>query len=256
MYSGSVFVISSPLLAWIATQPNVRIRLFSSTLTANILVIIVCPLWICLGCHMPILMQIRNGVCGMDAVYKFIYAIYQLTLAGLLPPALMSIFSLLTIHSLHQRHANQERAKRRDRDLIRMVFAQVIVNISTCIPYSINLLYGAITYYVAGKSAQRLEIEAFVTFVAQFIIYLISVNSFYMFLFTSKRFRIDFINIVLRYWYKHILRRSEVTPFAGRMDATVTTEHRMTQTKKMVNSTTVKCISSRGILTTELEKRV
>jgi len=117
-------------------------------------------------------MNIRNSVCGMFDLYKLIYAIYQTIIIGILPPLLMSIFSILAIRSLHQRHDVWRRFKQRDRYLMRMVMAEVILNVFISIPYSINLAYGVGTYYDVDKSARRLEIEAFITFVTQFIIYL------------------------------------------------------------------------------------
>jgi uncharacterized membrane protein len=162
--------------------------------------------------HVPILMDIRDSVCGMFGLYKLIYAIYQVILVGILPPILMIIFSILTMHSLHQRHGTQTRLRQRDRYLMRMVIAEVIVNISTSIPYSINLLYGAATYNVVNKSMQRIEIESFISFLTQFLIYLISVAPFYLFLLTSKPFRNEFINILVQCWNKCIPRGVRIVP--------------------------------------------
>jgi len=195
-----------------ATQLNARIRLFSSFFTAKLLIVIVCPLWLCIACYMPIITELNNGVCAMNDSYKLMYAIYQLIFASILPPLLMSIFSILTIRSLRERHLTQLQAKRRDRDLICMVFAQVIMTICACIPYSMYLMYEAVTYYIVDKSKQRIELEAFLGFVAQFIIYLISVTSFYIFILTSKRFRTEFIDMITKYWYKYVIRRAFVTP--------------------------------------------
>ncbi|CAF4185303.1 unnamed protein product, partial [Adineta steineri] len=64
-----------------------------------------------------------------------------------LPPILMIIFSSLTIRNLWYRHTDQIRVRNRDRYLMRMLIAEVIIDIVTSIPYSINLVYGAITYY-------------------------------------------------------------------------------------------------------------
>jgi hypothetical protein len=110
----------------------------------------------------------------------------------------MFIFSVLTIRSLHHRHGNQVRTTQKDRDFMRMVVAEVIVNIFTSIPYSSNLVYGVITNNIARKSAQHLEIESFIFFLTQFIIYLLSVALFYLFFLTSKPFRTEFINILIK----------------------------------------------------------
>jgi hypothetical protein len=195
-----------------ATRTNVRIRSFNSVSMAMKLVFIMCGVWLVIAIHLPIFMTIRGGVCGMFGVYKFIYAIYQITLGGILPPTLMCIFSILTIRSLHQRHGARVRARQRDRYLLRMIVAEVMVNVFTSIPYSANLVYGAATYYIINKSAQRLEIESFISFVTQFLVYLLSVAPFYLFMLTSKPFRNEFINIVVKFWDKYILRRVRIVP--------------------------------------------
>jgi hypothetical protein len=205
-------VVFSCVDRFIVTRIDVRIRSLTSVSMAKKLVIILCVIWLLFPIHMPILMNIRGGVCGMFGLYKLIYAIYQILVAGILPPVLMSILSILTIRSLHQRHGALGRHRQIDRYLMRMVTAQVIVNIITSIPYSVNLLYGAITYYVVDKSAQRLEIEAFITFATQFLVFLISVASFYLFLLTSKRFRTDFFRVLVKGWNKYMLRRVQIIP--------------------------------------------
>jgi hypothetical protein len=194
------------------TRENIHARALSSVQMAMKLVFIICPVWLVAGIHLPILMHIQNGVCGMFGSYKLIYAFYQITLVSILPPTLMSIFSILTIRTLHQRHVAHVHARRRDRDLMRMVIAEVIVHVSTAIPYSSNLIYDAATYYVTNKSAQRLEIESFISFLTQFILYLVSVIPFYLFILTSKPFRKEFINIFVRCWDKYILRRVRIVP--------------------------------------------
>jgi hypothetical protein len=79
-------------------------------------VFITCIAFSLIAIHVPILMDIRSGVCGMFGLYKLIYTIYQIMVVGILPPVLMIIFSTLAIHSFHQRHGNQIQARQRDRD--------------------------------------------------------------------------------------------------------------------------------------------
>ncbi len=198
-----------------ATRTNVCIRSLSSVSIAIKLVFIMCAVWLVADIHMPILMYIRDGVCGMFGLYKLIYAIYQITLLSILPPVLMSIFSILTIlniRSFHQRRGIRARVRQRDRYLLRMVIAEVIVNIFTSVPYSANLVYGAATSYVTDKSVERLEIESFITFITQFLIVLISVAPFYLFMLTSKPFRNEFFKILVKCWNECIRRRVRIVP--------------------------------------------
>jgi hypothetical protein len=95
---------------------------------------------------------------------------------------------------------------------MRMVIAEVTVNIFTSIPYSSYLVYGAVTYHVVDKSTQRLHIEAFISFLTIFLIYLINAAPFYLFILTSKTFRNEFISILVKCWNKCILRQARIVP--------------------------------------------
>ena len=205
-------VISASADRFFVTRMNVRIRALSSPQIAIKSVFIICIASFVVGIHMPIFTDIRNNVCAMFGLYKLIFSIYEIIIVSILPPVLMIIFSTVAIHSLHQRHGNQINARQRDRDFMRMVIVEVIVNILTTMPFAADVVYGAVTYNVADKSPQRLEIEAFIFFIAQFLIYLISVTPFYIFIVTSKPFRKEFINIFVKCWNKNIIRRVQIIP--------------------------------------------
>ena len=196
---------------FLATRADARVRLLNSTALAKkllLIMIIGCPL---IAIHLPILIQIQNNVCSQFGIYKLIYAIYQLFIIGIVPHVLMSVFSILAIISLRQRHNSQQRAKRRDRYLARMVVVEVVLNVLTSVPYSINLIYGAVTYSTS-KTSERIQIESFITFVTTFQIYLVSVIPFYLFLLTAKPFRKEFFNVIGKYGCKCIFRHVQVTP--------------------------------------------
>jgi hypothetical protein len=195
-----------------ATRTDVRLHSLITVQMATKLVFIMCAICFVIAIHMPILKTIKNGVCNMFGLYAIIYSFYQIMVLAILPPVLMSIFSTLSIRSLHQRHGNQARARQRDRYLMRMVIGEVIVNIFTSIPYSSYLVYSSVTYYDVNKSAQRLQIESFISFFTQFFIYLISVAPFYLFILTSKTFRNEFLIILVKCWDKYILRRVRIVP--------------------------------------------
>ncbi|CAF3855328.1 unnamed protein product [Adineta steineri] len=214
------------------TRPNVRIRSLSSIPLAIKFILIMCVICSLIAIHLPILMDIRGGVCGMFGIYKFIYAIYQTSVIGIIPPVLMSIFSVLTIRSLRERHRdNPVRTRQRDRCLTRMVFAEIIASISVSIPYSSNLIYTAFTYYVVNKSPLRVEIESFITFFVLFLVYLISVIPFYLYILTSKTFRKEFISLFVNFWYKYIIRRVRIVPYNDQ-NTVATNNGRITRTRQ------------------------
>jgi hypothetical protein len=157
-------------------------------------------------------MTIHGDVCSMFDFYKFFYPIYQTIVAGILPPILMSTFGFLTVRTLRQRHASNIQVKRKDRDLMRMLVAEVMINVVASIPYSGNLLYGTATFFVVNKSASRLEMEGFFNFLSQFLIGLLSVSPFYLFIISSKTFRRKFYRIMVHWWSTYNLRHTRVIP--------------------------------------------
>ncbi len=208
------------------TRTSVRIRAWSSVQTARKHLIIMCIVWLILGSHLPIFMTIRGNTCGMFDFYKFFYPIYQTILVGILPPALMAVFGILTVRTLNQRHTKNTHIRQKDRDLMRMLFAEIVINISTSITFSGNLLYGTATFFVVSKSPLRIEIETFVNFLSQFLIHLLSVTPFYLFIISSKSFRREFSQMIIDWWYKYILRRAQVNPIAMGQTTAITRQHR------------------------------
>lgn len=215
------------------TRTNARIRSWSSIETARKLILIMCLIWLILGSHLPIFMTIRNGTCWMFDFYKFFYPIYQTTLVGILPPVLMTVFGILTVRALHQRHTGRNHIRQKDRDLMRMLIAEIFINISTSITFSANLLYGTATFFVTDKSALRIEIEVFINFLSQFLIHLLSVAPFYLFIISSKSFRREFYEILEECWYKYILRRVRVAPMPTGQTSTVAWRQRRTITNTL-----------------------
>jgi hypothetical protein len=197
------------------TRKSVHIRAWSSVRVARNLIIIMCLVWFIAGSHLPVFMTIRNGVCSMFDFYKFFYPIYQTIVVSIMPLVLMCVFSCLTIQTLHQRSISNVHVRQNDRDLMRMLVAEIMINAFTSIPYSCNLLYGTATIFVVNKSASRREIEGFFNFLTQFLIQLLNVTPFYLFIITSKSFRHEFIEIIMNRWYKYILRRARVAPLNG-----------------------------------------
>ncbi len=198
---------------YFTTRANARIRSWSSNKMAVKIVVITFLVCIVSGLHLPIFMEIRKSVCASFGTYKFFYAIYQCLVISVIPPILMSTFGFLTIRSLGQLHVTRTNVRRRDRDLMRMLAAEVIINVGISIPYSANLIYSAGTFYVVNKSAQQLEIDSFCETISQVLINMVGFTPFYLFIVSSKTFRHEFTEIIVHWWYKYVLRRGQVAPF-------------------------------------------
>jgi hypothetical protein len=71
---------------FVVTRTNVRIRSLHSVQMAVKFVFIIFAVWLVACIHIPILMDMQGGVCGMFDLYKLIYTIYQIIVVGILPP--------------------------------------------------------------------------------------------------------------------------------------------------------------------------
>ena len=181
------------------TRRSARVRGWSSIRTARRLIGMMCIVWLILASHIPIFMTIRNSTCWMFDSYKFFYPIYQTTVVRILPPVLMTVFGILTVRTRHQRRTENIHVRQKDRDLMRMLITEIFINVSTSITFSGNLLYGTATFFVMDKSPLRIEIEAFVNFLSQFLIHLLSVAPFYLFIISSNYQR-NLVQIHFKTW--------------------------------------------------------
>jgi hypothetical protein len=111
----------------------------------------------------------------MPQSYAFFYAIYSLIVIGILPLALMIVFSLLARHNLQMirsrvvpigQTTRNLNIHKRDRDLMKMLSGEVFVYCLTTIPYPINLIYSVSTSSIAAyKSSIRLAIESLIGYI-------------------------------------------------------------------------------------------
>jgi len=206
---------------------NVRIRQFGRTKIVLRVIAIVPIIWFIIPLHIPMLTSIQNGKCSMwtsaGALYHSIYICF---VAAILPTSLMIIFSLLAYKNLRQmsrnvhpigipkqdqeqgqnQNAEQMRLQKRDRQLSKMLFVQIIVYMIFTISYPLNTLYNAIVLIIGGtKTAERTYIENFVLFItSSFLLNFYSAASFFIFL-TSNAFRRE-----LRQIFACILPQSHV----------------------------------------------
>jgi hypothetical protein len=96
---------------------------------------------------------------------------------------------------------------RHDHNLLVMVLAEVLVYVATMSLYPVIILELAVTNSMAAnKTLQEVQIENFLLFISQFLIYINTSAPFYIYLIASKTFRNDFRKTVTTIWY-YIIRR-------------------------------------------------
>jgi hypothetical protein len=183
-----------------------RVRSFCQPKMVFPVIFCVLITWPLIAIHIPILLTIQFGRCSTFGTYSLIYSIYSFLVAGLLPPTLMIFFGCKTIRNIHLVQArirpnnndNQFRIKRRDYSLMVMLMWEVIVYIFSTASYPVQTLYLAVTNNVM-KSTLRLQIESFITYMADsFLIYINSAAPFYVYVATSRTFRLECKRLFLR----------------------------------------------------------
>jgi hypothetical protein len=190
---------------------SVRLRSFCQRKIAIRVIIANILIWPCLTIHIPILQTFNGKTCSMTGSYVLIYGLYSTMAAGILPPLLMTIFSILTIRHRRELRMRINRAgtnNRRNRTLVIMLSSEVIVYVTTTSLYPAITLYRALTNR-NSKSVESSQIETFVNFLGgSFLIYLNSASVFYVFFIVSKHFRKE-CKTAVGHLIKRITRRRD-----------------------------------------------
>lgn len=223
---GRSLIVSACFDRYALCSGSLYLRSFSRPKIAVRCIIVTLFIWPILTVHIAILQNFLGNRCGMTGVYVLIHGIYATFAAGICPPLLMTIFSLLTVRhrrELQLRLNTTGKEKKRDHAMLVMLMSQVIVYVIT------TSLYPAVTLYLAitngdVKSVPRTQIESFLSFIGgSFLIYLNPSSPFYVYWITSKNFRKE-IKQMLIIFSRRILRR-------GRQIDMVTTQiHNETNT--------------------------
>ncbi|CAF1389930.1 unnamed protein product [Adineta ricciae] len=193
------FLILASIDRVLISSPNALTRQKSTRRLAFILLILVTFLWFIYYCQylFRINMNILVGpipICYFDLGDYSLYVNYSAIVLGLIPPILLSICALKTFQNLHrdrflEGNENQNRQiTQNNRQLIRMLFVEILIDVVCTIIQPIVLSYLFTTIYVV-KSSQQRNIESFILNVSNFLSYVPNCTSFYCNISCSKKFR-------------------------------------------------------------------
>ncbi|UJR13065.1 hypothetical protein I4U23_000090 [Adineta vaga] len=196
------------------SNSRVSIRAFSRPQIAYRGIAIVIAVWSVLSAQLLIWESIENGRCGVYGLFGQIFAIYLLILNSLLPLLMMIVFGILLIKNLRElrvriqpltnhnnNNNNTSRLNIRDASLMRLVLSEVLVYVFCTFMWPILQIYVQATASMSSsKSAERKQIESFLTFIIQSVLlYLIYNSMFYVHIITSKAFRNEIKQLILVY---------------------------------------------------------
>lgn len=215
---GRSLIVCACIDRYLLCSQSAALRSFCEPKMAQRIIIGNILIWPVITIHIPILQVFSNYRCFMSSSYVIIYGFYSTMAAGLLPPLLMTVFSILTIrhrHQLRSRVTTLTMHSRRNNTLIVMLSTQVIVYVTTTSLYPATTLYRALTNDYQ-KSLERLQIENFISFIGgSFLIYLNPASPFYVYLVASKQFRKDFQMILIHFFRQCIGRIVRIQPLTN-----------------------------------------
>jgi len=193
------FILLACIDRYISSSANINIRLWSSVPLAKRIVCItgiicfIIPYTQVFYCYTVT----PNNVCTyQNSMCKLVNDIILLICNSGIPPLLMVLVSILTIRNV--KHSNRINAGRRRRDtqLIRILFIQVFVLVLFSIPVAIQKLYTCSTSSMV-KSPLVTAIENLVNQISIEISYISNSTTFYIYSLTSKKYRQEVLHILL-----------------------------------------------------------
>ncbi len=192
------------------TNMSAKIRALSQPKIARVLVGINIIFWHVFAIHIAIETTVENGRCGYFGLYSTLNSIYVLIFNCFIPPIIMTIFGYLAFRQMKQMQTRVQPTgtgnsniviHRKDRNLLAMLLAEVSVYVVTMSLFPVILFEVAVTSSMTSeKSIQRVQIENFILFIAQFLIYMNTSASFYIYATISKTFRDDFKGSIRSCW--------------------------------------------------------
>jgi len=206
-----VFFVLACANHYAITSNRARIRSFSQYRVAIRVIPSVILFWLLLAIFPTMLHSITNGVCDvMSGLPYLMYSVYILTVLGIFPIVSMVTFGvLLTINLKKMRtrihsSANPGNAvhlfRKRDRDMLRMLLVDLIIYICTTMPNTLVLIY-MVSAQTRTENSEHKQIILFISYFARvFLLYLNNGLSFWIFLSTSRSFRLEFKNLIIKWW--------------------------------------------------------
>ena len=217
---GRTLIVLACFDRYILCSGSLHLRSLSRPKIAIRCIIVTMFIWPILTVHIPIQQNFLGNRCAMTGVYVLIHGIYATFAAGLCPPILMTIFSILTIRhrrELQLRLNSNTKEKKRDHAMMVMLMSQVIVYVITTSLYPAVTLYSAITNQDV-KSTQRAQIEAFISFMgSSVLVYINPASPFYVYWITSKNFQKEVKQTFKTQWRRIRRRTGHVEPMTSQM---------------------------------------
>jgi hypothetical protein len=221
---GYIFQLSLMLSRWFiafacidryaSSCDTVHRRNFARPKVAYRTIALIIIIWSIICSHRLIYFEIDNNVCGIStnppaAIYHSIYIIIG---SGLLPVTVMITCALLIRRNLSNKQNKSRqnivsKGKRNtyiDQQILRLLFIQIISYIVFTMPQLCNTLFSSVSTINSNRSSEYLVVENFIRFIAELMLYMFPVSTFYLYSLTSRTFRNELMRYVHRIHWRSI----------------------------------------------------
>jgi hypothetical protein len=220
------------------TSFHVRLRNLATKKNAYYVIIIIFIIWSIICSHRLIFYEIKGTTCGIvnNVVAALYHSAYVTIGGGILPAGTMMTCACLIRRNLaYKRHrrgrlsAVQTHHENRsiDHQILRILFVQIICYVIFIIPQLGNLAFNTISITMPNRSNEHIAIEQFVSFIAECVLYMFPVTSFYLYTLTSRTFRKELIGFFRSIPIRGL--QNQITPTV----ANVTVTHQLNTRQSM-----------------------
>ncbi|UJR06710.1 hypothetical protein I4U23_010996 [Adineta vaga] len=212
-----------------SSSSNVRLRNLANVKFAYRVIGTIIILVFLVHIHMLIFYNIKTNTCynSLDAIGITLVSIFSLINNSVLPTILMVIFTIFIRKNLAARrkrrqnnillqeriNQNEEIQLKRDQQVLRMLFTQIIAYFIITSPYMIYSINNIISPYIQNKSSDRIAIENFIAGISGGLSYVFPTVSFYVYTLTSSLFRNE-LYVMLRSTFCCPIKNCRIEPTA------------------------------------------
>ncbi|CAF4139556.1 unnamed protein product [Rotaria sordida] len=203
------FVAFACIDRFASTSDKITLRNFAKPRITYRTIIIIIIFWSIICSHRLIFYEIKGSFCGIinNMAAALYHSVYVIIGGGIFPAMIMIICAYFIRRNLahkHQRRAQLSlgdyQRNRLDQQVLKILFVQIICYIIFTSPQLCSLVFSTISITISNRSSDQSAIESFLNFLAELMLYLFPVTSFYLYTLTSRRFRkelIDFFRLLL-----------------------------------------------------------
>ncbi|UJR07309.1 hypothetical protein I4U23_011597 [Adineta vaga] len=208
------FVAFACIDRYAQSSTNVRLRNFANKRIAYRSIVGIIIFWSIICSHRLIFYEIKGNLCGIvtNTAASIYHTFYVLVGGGILPSMIMILCTIFLRRNLafkRQRRQNQNQQNLLDQQVLKLLFIQSFFYILLTTPQMINLIYSSISTTIPNRTSNHLAIDKIIAFIAELMLYIFPVASFYLYTLTARTFQQELI-AVLRFIFNRIRRRESI----------------------------------------------